>query len=161
MKNKKGKKILAILMAALMVIGIMPMDWAMKSVSAAGPTTYSFDATSLTAAADSEAIVAGTSMSEDNYITTFGDVKKRTSSSGSVASTEIGKNNSGGFTFTVTGTADLSFTTSSTGGKNTSAIGLVDGDGKAVENNEKVTEVAGSADKKVKLTYTGDRKSVV
>ena len=34
MKKGKGKKILAILMAALMVVGIMPMDWAVKSVSA-------------------------------------------------------------------------------------------------------------------------------
>lgn len=34
MKKKKGKKILAILMAALMVVGIMPMDWAMMQADA-------------------------------------------------------------------------------------------------------------------------------
>ena len=30
MKTRKGKKIMALLMAVLMVVGIMPMDWAVS-----------------------------------------------------------------------------------------------------------------------------------
>ncbi|MDD3240070.1 MAG: right-handed parallel beta-helix repeat-containing protein [Lachnospira sp.] len=153
MKKGKGKKILAILMAALMVVGIMPMDWAAKSVSAAGTTTYTFDATTLTVGADKDAL---TGKVANGYVTVFGTVIKRNASDNkSVASTDIGKDATGGYEFTVTGTATAKIVISSTGSNNTSAFSLVNAEGTAmVDSNGDTTVLAtGSASAKKTVTY--------
>lgn len=43
MKNKKAKKVLALVMVFILVAAFVPMDWAKTNVSAAG-TKYVFDA---------------------------------------------------------------------------------------------------------------------
>ena len=150
MKLKKGKRVLAIVMAALMVIGIMPMDWALSNASAADPTTYTFDATTLTAEADKEAL---TGTVADGFVTVTGKVTKRISSTtGAVTSTELEKSEKGSYEFTVTGTADVKLVVSSTGGSNDSVIGIKDAEGQLVKNNEDIVKV--STTSKTTLTYT-------
>ncbi|MDE7321398.1 MAG: fibronectin type III domain-containing protein [Lachnospiraceae bacterium] len=120
--------------------------------------TYRFDATTLTAAADNEEIAAGTVF--DKFFKVFTGkadnadqlVKKRTSkSSGKVTSAEIGKWSAAGFEFTLTKPASVSMSVSSTGGSNSSAIALVDETGIAMDNNEGLAVVTGTA--ATTLTY--------
>lgn len=121
--------------------------------------TYKFDATTLTAAADNEEIADGTVF--DKFFKVFTGhadnadqlVKKRISkSSGKVTSAEIGKWSAAGFMFTLTKPASVSINASSTGSSNSSAIALVDETGIAMDNNEGLTEVTGTA--ATTLTYT-------
>ncbi len=121
--------------------------------------TYKFDATTLTAAADNEEIADGTVF--DKFFKVFTGhadnadqlVKKRISkSSGKVTSAEIGKWSAAGFMFTLTKPASVSINASSTGSSNSSAIALVDEAGIAMDNNEGLTEVTGTA--AATLTYT-------
>ncbi|MBR2812972.1 MAG: hypothetical protein IKD69_16475, partial [Solobacterium sp.] len=141
------------LLSVAMVFGMFTAT--MAGANAEGESElHTFTATNLTAAADKEVIPDGTAVDDQGtgYIVTFGEVTKRTSSStGEVTSTEVGKNAGSGFTFTVSGTADVSMTVSSTGGSNTSAIGIIDGNGAAIANNEGITEV--TATTKQTLTY--------
>ncbi len=120
--------------------------------------TYKFDATTLTAAADNEEIAAGTVY--DKFFKVFTGqadkadqlVKKRISkSSGKVTSVEIGKWSAAGFEFTLTKPASVSMSVSSTGGSNSSAIALVDETGIAMDNNEGLATVTGTA--ATTLTY--------
>ncbi len=113
---------------------------------------YVFDATTLTALADKEAVAAGTAFA-DGYFKTEGTITKRTNSDGTVKSVELGKNATGALQFTVTGTADVTIAMSSTGGSNTSAAALIDADGNVVANNECITEVSTTA--ATTMTYTG------
>ncbi len=115
-------------------------------------TEYSFDATTdVTPGVDKDAIPAGTTYA-DGFIKVVGTVTQRVKAdTGAVSSTEVGKNGTGAYEFTITGTADVSFVTSSTGGSNTSTIALVDGSGNAVSNKEGISEVTGTG--KQTLTY--------
>ena len=97
-------------------------------------STYTFDATTLTAAADKEAVEAGTAFAE-GYFTSFGKLTKRTKSE-AVFCVELEKKNAGGLTFTVTGTADVTVWISSTGGSNTSTFNLLDANGVAVADKD-------------------------
>ena len=54
MKTKKGRKIMSLVMAFLMVVGIMPMDWTAKAVYAADTVNYVFDASAETAITSAE-----------------------------------------------------------------------------------------------------------
>ena len=113
---KKGKKILAAFLAVLMVVAIMPFTMfsgLFSSKTDAAVQTYTFDATELTAAADKEAL---TGKVANDYVTVFGTVLKRTSKSGEVSSTEIDKNETGGYEFTVTGTATVKVVDRKSGG---------------------------------------------
>ncbi|WP_024867471.1 hypothetical protein [Butyrivibrio sp. FCS014] len=122
----------------------------------AAETTYVFDATTLTAAKDKEVIEVGTTFA-NGYITAYGGVTKRiNSSTQKVTSTEIGKSESSYFEFIVTGNANVTIETSSTGGSNTSKVALVrvSGDAKTtVSNNENIEFVTGTS--KATLTYYG------
>lgn len=134
---------------------VVPGD--MASFGAAAPReassgVYVFKPGDLTAAADQEAISAGTIIGD--YFKTVGTVKKRINkSSGAVTSIEVGSKGSGALQFTITGTADVVIGMSSTGSTNTSAVGLVDEAGNLVENSEGVTTVTGTS--AVTMTYTG------
>ena len=116
------------------------------------PTTniYTFDATELTTTVDKETITEGTSFAE-GYIKTFGEVVKRGDAT-KVTSTEVGKDGTSGYQFTVTGTAEVEVEFSSTGSSNISTIGLWDADGNLVDSKEQLTTVTGTS--KVKLSYT-------
>ncbi len=122
-------------------------------IPAVTTTEYLFDVAALTGAQDNEEIAEGTTFGE-GYFKTVGTVKKRVKAgTTTVTSVEVAKNAGSGIQFTVTGTADVTVVMSSTGGSNTSAVGLVDASGNAVGNQEQIAEVAGTA--KTTLTYTG------
>ena len=136
MKTKMRARIMSIAMAILMVVGLMPTDLAVKSVSAS--TSSTFDATTLTATEDKEKIAEGTKFADGNLVT-FGDVAKRINkNTRAVTSAEIGKNLTGGFELTVTGTALVTISYSSTGGSNTSELAVLN-----VSDNSYVTNTNG------------------
>lgn len=111
---------------------------------------WSFDISSLTAAADKEELTG--TIGTDNFFTVVGEVTKRISSStGLVTSIELAKAERGAIEFTVTGNAHVEFDASSTGGSNTSAIALVSADGTTYYVN---TTVTGSANGRT--TFTAD-----
>jgi len=114
-------------------------------------STYTFDATTLTAAADKEAVEAGTAFAE-GYFTSFGKLTKRTKSE-AVFCVELEKKNAGGLTFTVTGTADVTVWIGSTGGSNTSTFNLLDANGVAVADMDGTAtpEVTGTS--YIEVTY--------
>ena len=153
---KKGKRILAAFLAVLMVVAIMPFTSFSgiftSKAKAAENNTYKFDATELTAAADKEAL---TGKVANDYATVFGSVTKRTSSDGSVSSTELAKDAKAGYEFTVTGVATVNVVISSTGGSNTSKFALTDANGTAVadKNGETEISVTGSASAKKTVSY--------
>ncbi len=142
MKTKMRARIMSIAMAILMVVGLMPTDLAVKSVSAS--TSSTFDATTLTATEDKEKIAEGTKFADGNLIT-FGEVVKRTDkNTGAVTSVEIGKAGSSGFEFTITGSAVVTYKFSSNGGTNESEVGLVNS-----ETGEYVADTTGNTTNKV------------
>ncbi len=139
----KAKRFLAVLLTLGMLCSLAVV------VSAAG-VEYAFSAGELTAAADKETLTGATFA--DSYIATFGELTKRTGSDGAVKSVEVGKDGSSGFTFTAGGAADVTVEFSSTGGSNTSTVGLWDAQGDLVPNNEGLTTVTGTD--KTALTWT-------
>lgn len=56
MKTKKSKRVMAVVMAVLLTVGIMPMDWAVTK--AAASTVHSFDATAQASVGDDKAVIA-------------------------------------------------------------------------------------------------------
>lgn len=97
-----------------------------ESGSAVETATYTFDATALTAAADKEVL---TQDEVDSYFTVIGTIQKRTSS-GSVISVELAKNDGGQISFTTTAdSSDVAFDFSSTGSSNESSYALIDDSG--------------------------------
>ncbi len=121
-------------------------------VAASKTTTYTFDATALTAAADKEAL---TGKVADDFITVEGTVTKRTNSSGGVKATEIGKKGTGGYKFTITGTATVAVTASSTGSGKESKFNMLDASGAVVADKDgnKTFSIVGAADSKKTYTY--------
>lgn len=147
MGMKKGKKLIAMFMAALMVIGVLPMDWAADKVSAADATTYIFDASvALNGLEKSDPVPDGTKYAD--YFTTVGTSKRSNSSTYSL---EIAQNSGGAIKFTTAGTADVTITASSTSGTNTSAISLVKADGTVVAEKNGVTTVTGTGGTELKF----------
>ena len=55
MKTKKSKRVMAVVMAVLLTVGIMPMDWAVTK--AAASTVHSFDATAQASVGDRKSVV--------------------------------------------------------------------------------------------------------
>lgn len=138
MGMKKGKKLIAIFMAALMVIGIMPMDWAADKVSAADTANYTFDAAAALKEYETGATVPdGTKFAD--YFTVVGSAKRSNSSTYSL---EIAQSSAGAIKFTTAGTADVTIAASSTGGTNVSAISLVNADGVPVAEKTGITTVS-------------------
>ena len=132
MKTKKGRKIMSLVMAFLMVVGIMPMDWTARAVYAADTVNYVFDASTETAitSAEKKAAIAAGKYGTSNYYTLSGNVIRANSNT---FSAELGlKSDSADFgtlSFTVTGTADVKVVSQSTGGTNVSEMCLYNSKG--------------------------------
>ena len=155
MKHKLVRRVIASVMTALLVVGLIPMTFTGGGVKvSAADGKYVFDATTLTASADKEEIGDGTTAGDDNYFKIVGKVIKRTNSDGSVKAAEIEKFSKSAVEFTVTGTATAVVKMSSTGGSNTSWVALVNtADGSVVANKEAVSKVTGTS--ATTLTYEG------
>ena len=155
--KKKGKKVLAILMAALMVVGIMPMDWAAVKVDAADENKHVFNAETVLSAMEGFAgdagkkkeITDGTALTD--YFKTVGKTMRGNSSTYSV---EVKEDAASAIQFTVTGKADVTFTATSTGSSNTSMVGLIDASDNVIPESNGTTKVTGTATP-VTMTYTG------
>ena len=65
MKTKKSKRVMAVVMAVLLTVGIMPMDWAVTK--AAASTVHSFDATAQASVGDDKAVIAEGTTFNDGY----------------------------------------------------------------------------------------------
>ena len=125
---------------------------ATTAASSGASGTYVFDPdTQVALGADKDAIAAGTTYT-DGFFTVAGTVTQRVKS-GAVYCVELAKKNGGSINFTLTGTADVTVVFSSTGGDNTSAVGLLDGSGNQLTNEEGITTVTGTGD--TVLTYKG------
>lgn len=117
------------------------------------PVIHTWDVTTLdsTGVADKAQLPEGIYA---NYFKVVGKVTQRVSSStGNITSIEVDKASTGAIQFTVTGTADVVVEMSSTGGSNTSAVGITDQNGNLVTEKNNITTVSGTS--KTTLTYTG------
>lgn len=124
--------------------------------------THTFNATAIdaTGLADKNPIANGTSY-DNGYFITFGTeatppdlpitIVQRINSDQKTTSVEVGKAESSGLKFTVTGTASATIKMSSNSGSNTSAVGLLNGEGAMIPNKENITTIKGTAE--VTLTY--------
>ncbi len=114
---------------------------------------HSFDAaTDVTVGEDKDVISDGTRF-DNGFFKIVGAVTQRVSE-GAVYAVEVGKNATGAIEFTLTMKSTVSVVFSSTGGSNTSLVGILDADGNLVANNEGITEVTGANEGKTTLTYT-------
>ncbi len=106
------------------------------------------------ATTDKAIIPEGTTYA-DGFMKIIGKVTQRyQDTKGGVYCVEVDKDQKGAIEFTVTGTADVTVTAASTGGSNSSAVGLVNtGTGAVVPNKEGVSIVTGTAT--TNLTYSG------
>ncbi|GEM_PF-176358 len=132
MRVKKGKRMMSLVLAFLMVIGMMPADWTALSVRAADANVevFTFNAASenaITSAATKGTIAEG-KYGTSGYYTLIG--KGTRGNSTSVMSLELGLPTAGSFSdggrfqFTVTGSADVKISATSTGGSNTSELAV-------------------------------------
>ena len=141
MKRQTKRRIMALVMAALMVVGLIPTGFAAKAVSAAN-NVYTFDASKETAitTAEKKADIAAGKYGTEGYFTLSGKVTRGNSST---FSAELAKGaddkEEGALTFTVTGTADVVVTATSTGSTNTSDLALVDASGNKIDGIKAVT----------------------
>ena len=137
MKKMTRRRITALFMAVLMVVGILPLSMLtgiFSSKVAAATKTYSFDATALTTEKDKETISGKVA---DDYVTVFGTVQKRVKKDTvTVIATELAKSAASGYEFTVTGTATAKIMISSTGGSNESQFTLIDAKGETVASKD-------------------------
>ena len=137
MKKMTRRRITALFMAVLMVVGILPLSMLtgiFSSKVVAATKTYSFDATALTTEKDKETISG--KVAED-YVTVFGTVQKRVKKNTlTVIATELAKSAQSGYEFTVTGTATAKIVISSTGGSNESQFTLIDAKGETVASKD-------------------------
>ena len=152
MKHKLLRRVLASVMALLLVIGLLPTTFAGGGIKvSADDGAHEFSVSSLTAASDKEAVDDGTLLG-DGYFKSVGKVTKRTNSDGSVKAIEVDKALKGGIEFTVTGTATLTVEASSTGGSNSSAVELINvADQSVVAEKDATTTVTGTG--KTTLTF--------
>ena len=106
---KEARRVLAIFMEfAMVVINFSSIPVSADEGGSTTSTTYTFDATTLTATADKEQIADGTELATN--FTSVGTVTKRLKNTEDatqgVKSVEIGKNVSGAIAFAVTGTVN-------------------------------------------------------
>lgn len=155
MRGILKKRLLALGMSCVVAAGAMTVDTlaVRAEQDSGGSAKYTFEPGTLKASADKEAMTEGESVGTDGYFTIKGNVTKRTGGDGSVKYIEVAKASGGSLQFTVTGTADVVLVMASTGGSNTSAVGLADESGKIVDNKEKVSTVTGTSG--TTMTYTG------
>ena len=137
MKANTSRRLLAVIIALLMMVQLLPTSLLVAAVES-DTVTYTFDATKdvTLGNADKEAIAEGTTYA-DGYFKVVGTVTQRTDSDVTkVKSVELAKNAGGAIEFTVTGTAIVTIGASSTGGSNTSIIALVDSEGNEIGRDE-------------------------
>ena len=140
-KQKKSKKVMAVIMAVLLTVGIMPMDWALTKAAAAN-TTYTFDAATEAAitGAEKKGAIAEGKYGTDGYFTLTGTVTRGNSSTYSAELAKAAYDDvtgeltkaAGELTFTLAGAADVVISATSTGGSNTSDLSLFDASGNKV-----------------------------
>ena len=151
MKTKESKRVMAVVMAVLLTVGIMPMDWAVTK--AAASTVHSFDATAQASVGDDKAVIAEGTTFNDGYFKIVGKVTQRTNSDGSIKAYELASKAAGAVQFTTESTSSVVVGLSSTGGSNESAVALIN-----TADNSVVAEDAGTAvvagTKKTELKYT-------
>ena len=151
MKTKKSKRVMAVVMAVLLTVGIMPMDWAVTK--AAASTVHSFDATAQASVGDDKAVIAEGTTFNDGYFKIVGKVTQRTNSDGSIKAYELASKAAGAVQFTTESASSVVVGLSSTGGSNESAVALIN-----TADNSVVAEDAGTAvvagTKKTELKYT-------
>lgn len=123
MKTKKSKRVMAVVMAVLLTVGIMPMDWAVTK--AAASTVHSFDATAQASVGDDKAVIAEGTTFNDGYFKIVGKVTQRTNSDGSIKAYELASKAAGAVQFTTESTSSVVVGLSSTGGSNESAVALI------------------------------------
>ena len=139
MKTKKSKRVMAVVMAVLLTVGIMPMDWAVTK--AAASTVHSFDATAQASVGDDKAVIAEGTTFNDGYFKIVGKVTQRTNSDGSIKAYELASKAAGAVQFTTESTSSVVVGfRSSTGGSNESAVALIN-----TADNSVVAEDAGTA----------------
>ena len=115
-------------------------------------TDYVFDATTITASVDKEAVAEGTKYADGYFkVTGTGTTLRKDADATTAKSMEIAKAAGSGLQFTVEGTASAVLEVSSTGGSNESAIALIDENGNVVANKEGVSVVSGTG--RTTLTY--------
>jgi len=156
MKKKRRQRVLAVLMATLMIVGLIPTDFAVTAAKAATPHTFTASSTSsgLGNLALSAPVTVGTVYGDDNYFTVVGTASAKRANSTTFA-LELSQGATNGLEFTSTGATSVSVSCSSTGSSNNSAIGLVkSSDGSAVTEGHAtpITTVYGTAAST--LTYT-------
>ena len=151
MKTKKSKRVMAVVMAVLLTVGIMPMDWAVTK--AAASTVHSFDATAQASVGDDKAVIAEGTTFNDGYFKIVGKVTQRTNSDGSIKAYELASKAAGAVQFTTESASSVVVGLSITGGSNESAVALIN-----TADNSVVAEDAGTAvvagTKKTELKYT-------
>ena len=151
MKTKKSKRVMAVVMAVLLTVGIMPMDWAVTK--AAASTVHSFDATAQASVGDDKAVIAEGTTFNDGYFKIVGKVTQRPNSDGTIKAYELASKAAGDVQFTTESTSSVVVGLSSTGGSNESAVALIN-----TADNSVVAEDAGTAvvagTKKTELKYT-------
>lgn len=124
-----------------------------------GAGTYSFNAaTDVTGSTDDNAkLAAGTTFANGALTVVINDTKNgkvvQRVKDGNVYCIQVEKDQTSALEFTVTGTADVTVKVASTGGSNTSMVGIVKLDGTKVANNEGKDTVSGTS--VTALTYTG------
>ena len=151
MKTKKSKRVMAVVMAVLLTVGIMPMDWAVTK--AAASTVHSFDATAQASVGDDKAVIAEGTTFNDGYFKIVGKVTQRTNSDGSIKAYELASKATGAVQFTTESASSVVVGLSSTGGSNESAVALINtADNSVVAEDTGTTVVAGT--KKTELKYT-------
>ena len=151
MKTKKSKRVMAVVMAVLLTVGIMPMDWAVTK--AAASTVHSFDATAQASVGDDKAVIAEGTTFNDGYFKIVGKVTQRTNSDGSIKAYELASKAAGAVQFTTESTSSVVVGLSSTGSSNESAVALINtADNSVVAEDAGTTVVAGT--KKTELKYT-------
>ena len=151
MKTKKSKRVMAVVMAVLLTVGIMPMDWTVTK--AAASTVHSFDATAQASVGDDKAVIAEGTTFNDGYFKIVGKVTQRTNSDGSIKAYELASKAAGAVQFTTESTSSVVVGLSSTGGSNESAVALINtADNSVVAEDAGTSVVAGT--KKTELKYT-------
>lgn len=124
------------------------------AVTAGGSVTYSFSPADVAlGTSDDRAVIPEGTTYANGYMKTAGKVVQRWHDGrGEVFCVEVDKDQKGAIEFTVASTADAVVSFSSTGGSNTSAVGLIDANtGAVVPNAEGISTVTGTVP--TDLTY--------
>lgn len=125
-----------------------------EPIEEGGIKTYQFAASQISCegVTDKNPIAAGTAFAR-GYFVVFGTVTQRLNSAATATSSvEVAKGGQGGIQFTVSGTAEVTLSMGSTGGSNTSAVGIVDSANNLVSNKEGITHAVGTGE--TIMTYT-------